>query len=90
MADHQRCWRVSTNHNFARLAQQVLGVRLLLLNASGAREIEVAVADHLVARRASAFLLGTDPFFMTERDQLVALANSIRFPPFIGSGKTRG
>jgi hypothetical protein len=47
-------------------------VRLFLLNASSARGIEVAFAD-LVAQRASAFLLKTDPFFMTERDQLVAL-----------------
>jgi hypothetical protein len=47
-------------------------VRLFLLNASSARRIEVAFAD-LVAQRASAFLLKTDPFFMTERDQLVAL-----------------
>ena len=47
-------------------------MRLFLLNASSARGIEVAFAD-LVAQRASAFLLKTDPFFMTERDQLVAL-----------------
>jgi putative tryptophan/tyrosine transport system substrate-binding protein len=60
-------------------AADVLGVRLLLLNASSAREIEVAFAD-LVAQRASAFLLGTDPFFMTERDQLVALANRCKVP----------
>ena len=48
-------------------------MRLFLLNASSARGIEVAFAD-LVAQRASAFLLKTDPFFMTERNQLVALA----------------
>ena len=46
-------------------------MRLFLLNTSSARGIEVAFAD-LVAQRASAFLLKTDPFFMTERDQLVA------------------
>jgi putative tryptophan/tyrosine transport system substrate-binding protein len=54
-------------------------VRLFLLNASSARGIEVAFAD-LVAQRASAFLLKTDPFFMTERDQLVALANRHTVP----------
>jgi putative ABC transport system substrate-binding protein len=53
-------------------------VRLFLLNASSARGIEVAFAD-LVAQRASAFLLKTDPF-MTERDQLVALANRHTVP----------
>ena len=69
-------------------AANVLGVRLLILNASNAREIEVAFAN-LVAQRASAFLLGTDPFFMTERDQLVALASRHMVPAIYRSGKTR-
>jgi ABC-type uncharacterized transport system substrate-binding protein len=60
-------------------AATVLGVRLLLLNASSPYEIEVAFAN-LVAQRAGAFLLGTDPFFMTARDQLVALANRHTVP----------
>jgi putative ABC transport system substrate-binding protein len=60
-------------------AATVLGVRLLLLNASSPHEIEVAFAN-LVAQRAGAFLLGTDPFFMTARDQLVALANRHTVP----------
>ena len=55
-------------------AAGVLGVRLLLLNASSPRDIESAFAD-LVAQRAGAILLGTDPFFITARDQLVTLAN---------------
>ena len=60
-------------------AATVLGVRLLLLNASSPHEIEVAFAN-LVAQRAGAFLLGTDPFFMTARDQLVALASRHTVP----------
>jgi putative ABC transport system substrate-binding protein len=60
-------------------AAVVLGVRLLLLNASSSRDIEEAFAN-LVARRAGAFLLGTDPFFITARDQIVALANSHGIP----------
>ena len=60
-------------------AATVLGVRLLLLNASSPHEIEVAFAN-LVAQRAGAFLLATDPFFMTARDQLVALANRHTVP----------
>jgi putative ABC transport system substrate-binding protein len=60
-------------------AAGVLGLRLLLLNASNLDEIEVAFAK-LVAQRAGAFLLGTDPFFMTARDQLVALANRHAIP----------
>jgi len=55
-------------------ATDTLGVRLLLLNARDVHEIEAAFAN-LVAQRADALLLGTDPFFITARDQLVALAN---------------
>ena len=51
-----------------------LGVRLLLLNASDVHEMEAAFAN-LVAQRADALLVGTDPFFITARDQLVALVN---------------
>jgi putative tryptophan/tyrosine transport system substrate-binding protein len=56
-----------------------LGLRLLLLNASTTGEIEVAFRT-LVEQRADAFLLGTDPFFMTVRDQLVALAKRHALP----------
>src|SRR5829696_2738990 len=55
-------------------AAAVLGVHLLVLDAKGPPEIEAAFAS-LVAQRASAFLLGTDPLFISARDQLVALAN---------------
>jgi putative tryptophan/tyrosine transport system substrate-binding protein len=51
-----------------------LGVRLLLLNASDVHEIEAAFAS-LVAHRADALVVATDPFFITARDQLVALIN---------------
>jgi putative tryptophan/tyrosine transport system substrate-binding protein len=56
-----------------------LGLRLLLLNASTTGEIEVAFTT-LVEQRAHAFILGTDPFFMTVRDQLVALAKRHALP----------
>jgi putative ABC transport system substrate-binding protein len=49
------------------------------LNASTTGEIEAAFTT-LAEQRADAFLLGTDPFFMTVRDQLVALANSHALP----------
>ena len=62
-----------------RAAAGVLGLRLLLLNASSPGEIEVAFAN-LVAQRAGAFLLGTDPLFMTARNQVVALANRHALP----------
>jgi putative ABC transport system substrate-binding protein len=60
-------------------AAVVLGVRLLLLNASTSREIEDAFAD-LVSQRAGAFLLATDAFFITARDQIVSLANRHEIP----------
>jgi len=60
-------------------AAPVLGMRVLLLDASTASEIEAAFAK-LVAQRAKAFLLGTDPFFITTRDLLVSLANRHMLP----------
>jgi putative ABC transport system substrate-binding protein len=73
--------RNPTNPYFSELetrelsaAADSLGVRLLLLNASDVHEIEAAFAN-LVAQRADALVVGTDPFFITARDQLVALIN---------------
>ena len=60
-------------------AATVIGVRLLLLDASIAEEIEASFAK-LVEQRADAFLLGTDPFFITARDLLVSLANRHMLP----------
>jgi len=60
-------------------AATALGLRLLLVNASTTGEIGAAFTT-LVAQRANAFLLGTDPFFMTVRDQLVALTNRHALP----------
>jgi len=60
-------------------AAPVLAMRLLLLDASTTSEIEAAFAK-LVAQRAEAFLLGTDPFFITTRDLLVSLANRHMLP----------
>jgi putative ABC transport system substrate-binding protein len=78
--------RNPTNPHFSTLETSelqagaaLLGLRLLLLDASNTREIDEAFA-HLVAQRAGAFLLGTDPLFVTARDQLVALANRYRVP----------
>jgi putative tryptophan/tyrosine transport system substrate-binding protein len=78
--------RNPTNPNFSALetrelhaAADVLGVGLLLVNASNPGEIETAFVN-LVAQRAGAFLLGTDPFFITARDRLAALANRHALP----------
>jgi putative ABC transport system substrate-binding protein len=51
-------------------AAALLGLRLLFLNASSSQEIDEAFTN-LIAHRAGALLLGTDPFFITAHDQLV-------------------
>jgi putative tryptophan/tyrosine transport system substrate-binding protein len=79
-------FRNPINPNFSALetrelqgAAVVLGVRLRLLNASSLSEIEEAIAN-LVTQQAGALLLGTDPFFISARDQLVTLATRYRIP----------
>jgi putative ABC transport system substrate-binding protein len=62
-----------------QVAAAVLGVRLVVLDASDPPEIEAAF-ESFVARRADAFLLGTDPLFISARDQVVALANRHALP----------
>jgi putative ABC transport system substrate-binding protein len=54
-------------------AARSLGVRLDVVHAANERDIEAAFSS-LAERRPSALLLGADPFFQVQRDQLVALA----------------
>jgi putative ABC transport system substrate-binding protein len=54
-----------------------LGVKLIILNASTEAEIDTAFAE-LSQQRIAALLVGTDVFFLTRRDQIVALANRLR------------
>jgi putative ABC transport system substrate-binding protein len=56
-----------------RLAARNLGVRLLVINASGPGEIEAAFAT-MVQQQAGALLVGADTFFRSQTDQLIALA----------------
>jgi putative tryptophan/tyrosine transport system substrate-binding protein len=61
-------------------AARVLGMRILMLNASTPNEIEAAF-ESLIQLQADALLVGGDPFFgVTQRDQLVALAARHRVP----------
>ncbi len=57
----------------AQSAASVLGVRLLVLNASTPSGIDSAFAT-LAAERAGALLVSGDSFLVAQRDQLVALA----------------
>jgi putative ABC transport system substrate-binding protein len=54
-------------------AARVLGVRLLILNASCPNEIEAAYAT-LVGERVGALVVSGEYFFLTQHDRLVALA----------------
>jgi putative tryptophan/tyrosine transport system substrate-binding protein len=62
-------------------AAHVLGVQLLVLNATSQNEIEEAFAI-LDRQRAGALLLTPDPLFSSHRYQLIALGNRLRIPTF--------
>jgi putative tryptophan/tyrosine transport system substrate-binding protein len=62
-----------------RAAARILGVKLLILNATGPDEFEAAFAT-LVAERAGGFLASTDVLFFMHSDRLVALAARHRVP----------
>jgi putative tryptophan/tyrosine transport system substrate-binding protein len=61
----------------AQQAAQALGVKLIILNASTEAEIDTAFAE-FSRQGIAALLVGTDAFFLTRRDQIVALANRLR------------
>jgi putative ABC transport system substrate-binding protein len=69
----------STNRNFqtqlrgVQDAARALGQQVSILSAKSEREIDVAIAT-ATESRAGALLVGSDPFFNNERDQVVALA----------------
>jgi putative tryptophan/tyrosine transport system substrate-binding protein len=58
---------------------RVLGVKLLILNASNQNEIDAAFAT-LVQQRAGALLVGSDSIFIDQRNRLVALATRYALP----------
>jgi putative tryptophan/tyrosine transport system substrate-binding protein len=68
-----------TNANFqsqlrgVQDAARTLGQQVSILSANTDREIDVAFAT-VTETRAGALLIGSDPFFNNERDQVVALA----------------
>jgi putative tryptophan/tyrosine transport system substrate-binding protein len=60
-------------------AAHILGVRTLTLNASSDDEIEAAF-ETLVRQQLSALVVGGDPFFVSQRDQIAELAIRHRMP----------
>jgi putative ABC transport system substrate-binding protein len=70
--------------NEMRRAASVLGVRLLVLNASTLAEIETAFAIAF-PEQASALVVGADSFFDSYPDQIIALAARYRVPAIYSS-----
>jgi putative tryptophan/tyrosine transport system substrate-binding protein len=65
-------------------AAQAVGQQLIVLNASTPREIE-AVFAVLVQRTAGALMIAGDPFFLTQRELLVSLAERHAMPTIYAS-----
>jgi putative ABC transport system substrate-binding protein len=63
----------TTNTRDGRMAAESVAQQLVVLTASTEREIETAFAT-VVQQRIGALLVGSDPFFVSRRNQLVALA----------------
>ena len=60
-------------------AARVMGLQIVLVEASSESEIDAAFAT-ILQKRAGALLVGADPFFNGRRDQIVALAASHALP----------
>src|SRR5262249_48259891 len=63
----------------AEVAARATGRELIVLEASSERDFDAVFAT-LVERRAGALLVASDPFFISQRDQLVALAMRLAVP----------
>jgi putative ABC transport system substrate-binding protein len=62
-----------------QMGLQSLGLQLAMFNASTPTEIDAAFAA-IAARKPDALLVGTDPFFVNRRAQIVARAARLRIP----------
>jgi putative tryptophan/tyrosine transport system substrate-binding protein len=65
-----------------QVAARVLGVRLLILDTSSQGDIEAAFAT-LVRERSGALVISSDNLFLTQRDQIVALAARYSVPAIL-------
>ena len=60
-------------------AAHALGLQIQIVDASNDSDFETA-STTLARQRPSAILIGSDPFFVNRREQLVALAARLRLP----------
>jgi ABC-type uncharacterized transport system substrate-binding protein len=56
-------------------AVRAIGLQLVVLTATNAGDIEAAFMT-MVQNRVGALLVGSDPFFVNRREQIVALASA--------------
>jgi putative tryptophan/tyrosine transport system substrate-binding protein len=68
-------------------AVRAIGLQLVVLTATNAGEIEAAFMA-MVQNRVGALLVGSDPFFLNRRDQVVALAAQHAIPTISGREMT--
>ncbi|MFZ0055456.1 MAG: ABC transporter substrate binding protein, partial [Pseudolabrys sp.] len=64
-------------------AARALGLKLVVLNARTASDIDMAFAS-LMRERASALVVGAGGFFVSRRDQIIALAARHAIPAIYG------
>ena len=68
-----------TNVKEVEAAARLIGRQILLLKATNERDIDAAFAS-ILQMRPGALLVGADPFFLSRREQLVALAERHEVP----------
>jgi ABC-type uncharacterized transport system substrate-binding protein len=72
--------------NDLQQAARSVGLQLHLLNASSESDFDPAFAN-LVDRQAGALIVNSDPFFLSRRDQIVALAARSAVPAIYEVGE---
>jgi putative tryptophan/tyrosine transport system substrate-binding protein len=68
-----------TNAREVEAAARVIGLQLVLVKASSENEIDEAFAA-ILQKRAGALLVGVDPFFLGQREHIVALSKRYAIP----------
>jgi putative ABC transport system substrate-binding protein len=76
-------WQTDAETRELQAAARTLGLELHILNASSDGELDT-VFTTLVQRNASALVVQSDPFFVSRRDRLVALAALHAVPAIYG------